>query len=204
MRPVICMVTETQGPSVDAATLVARAAAAVRGGVHLIQVRQPAMDGAALLDLVHRCLDVVRGTPGRVIVNDRLDVALAAGAHGVHLRARSMPAHRIRGIVPPGFLIGRSVHGADEARAVTAAGGLDYLIAGTILPTPAKPGAATLGLDGLRAVVQATTLPVLAIGGMTEETAARAIEAGAAGIAAIRLFAEPAPVRLLFPEMGRG
>jgi thiamine-phosphate diphosphorylase len=182
MGPVVCMVTGSRDDLGEGAVLdhVARA---VRSGVHLIQVRQPGLDGGPLLRLVERCLAIARGSRARVIVNDRLDVALAAGAHGVHLRTGSMPAARVRRIVPDGFLIGRSVHGAEEARRETGAGALDYLLAGTVFPTSSKSGVAAIGLEGLRAIVSATSVPVLAIGGMTVRTT------GAVGFAAIGLFA---------------
>lgn len=199
MPPVLCMVTEPLN-GLDETALVDRVARAVAGGVHLIQVRQPDLDGGPLLHLVERCVDVVRGSRARVIVNDRLDVALAAGAHGVHLRTASMPAARLRAIVPAGFLIGRSVHASDEAGRVTAAGGLDYLIAGTVFPSPSKPGVAGIGLQGLRAIVHATALPVLAIGGMSRDMVGPVGETGAAGFAAIGLFAREVPIRFDTPE----
>lgn len=199
MDPVVCMVTgscETYGES----ALLEHVARAVQAGVHLIQVRQPDLDGGALLRLVERCVAAARGSRARIIVNDRLDVALAAGAHGLHLRSGSMPAARVRAIVPERFLIGRSVHGADDARRVTAAGGLDYLIAGTVFASASKPGVTGIGLDGLRAVVSATSLPVLAIGGMTLESVRRLRGTGAAGFAAIGLFARDLPIRFDTPQ----
>jgi thiamine-phosphate diphosphorylase len=188
MGPVVCMVTGSRDDLGEGAVLdhVARA---VRSGVHLIQVRQPGLDGGPLLRLVERCLAIARGSRARVIVNDRLDVALAAGAHGVHLRTGSMPAARVRRIVPDGFLIGRSVHGAEEARRETGAGALDYLLAGTVFPTSSKSGVAAIGLEGLRAIVSATSVPVLAIGGMTLGSVDAVRTTGAVGFAAIGLFA---------------
>jgi thiamine-phosphate diphosphorylase len=93
--------------------------------------------------------------------------------------------------VPARFLIGRSVHGVDEAEKVAAEGGLDYLIAGTIFPSGSKPGQTTfLGLDGLRAIVGRVKLPVLAIGGVTAETVAAVARTGARGVAAIGMFCD--------------
>jgi thiamine-phosphate pyrophosphorylase len=115
------MVTDRQRLGADAEDLlVDRVAAAARAGVHLVQVRERDLEGAALMQLVERCVVAVRSTFARVIVNDRLDVALAAGAHGVHLRSDSMPAGRVRAVVPRGFLIGRSVHAAGEAARVSS------------------------------------------------------------------------------------
>lgn len=167
--------------------LVARVASAASGGVHLIQVRERDLDGGPLLRLVERCVAVTRGTRTRVLVNDRLDVALAAGAHGVHLRGDSMPASRVRAIAPDGFLIGRSVHDVAEARRAEA---LDYLLFGTIFETASKPGRQAAGTACLADVVAATSIPVLAVGGVTPERAAIVAGTGAAGVAAIGLFAD--------------
>ena len=100
-----------------------------------------------------------------------------------------MPATRVRAIAPPDFLIGASVRDAAEAAAAGAA--CDYLVAGTVFPTPSKAGMTTfLGLDGLTAIARAAAVPVLAIGGMTVERAGEVATAGAAGLAAIGLFAD--------------
>lgn len=185
------------GPTGDG-SLVDRAAAAARGGIHLIQIRQPDRDARGLIRLVERVMTAVRGTRTRVIVNDRVDVAVAAGAHGVHLRADSMPAARVRAIAPRPFVIGRSVHSPGEAASVTSTGAVDYLIFGTVFPSASKPGGTVSGLGALAAACQATTVPVLAIGGMRPDRLAGVAHAGAAGIAAIGLFAEP-PVDALAP-----
>lgn len=188
MTPVLCMVTDRHRAGGGEA-LARRVAAAAHAGVHLVQVRERDLEGGALFALVRACLDAVRSTRARVVVNDRLDVAVAAGAHGVHLRADSLPAMRARAMTPPGFLVGRSVHSRDEAVRAAADGGLDYLMFGTVFPTASKPGQAAAGVETLAAVVSATALPVLAIGGVTPLTAGRAAAAGAAGVAAIGLFA---------------
>jgi len=199
MGPVVCMVTGSRDELGEPA-LLEHVARAVHSGVHLIHVRQPGLDGGPLLRLVARCVDIARGSRARVLVSDRLDVALAAGAHGVHLRTHSMPASRVRRIVPGGFLVGRSVHHAEEARQVTEAGGLDYLIAGTVFPTSSKPGVAGIGLDGLSAIVNVTAVPVLAIGGMTLESVDTLRQTGAAGFAAIGWFVRDVPIRFDTPE----
>ena len=188
MRPVLCLITERRRWA-DEAALLGSVAAAAQAGVHLIQVREHDLEGRALVSLVRRCLAVSRGTRARVLVNDRLDVALAAGAHGVHLREASMPAPYVRALAPPGFLIGRSVHSVAGARRVSAQGGLDYLAFGPVRPTTSKPGAAGAGLDALAEVVASTPLPVLALGGI-DASAARAIgRTGVAGMAAIGFWA---------------
>jgi thiamine-phosphate diphosphorylase len=170
--------------------MVRRVAAAAAAGVHLIQLRDPDADGGVLARLTARCIDAVRSTTARVIVNDRIDVALAARAHGVHLRGDSMPASRARMMAPPRFIIGRSVHSLDETHRADADGAIDYLIFGTVFSSVSKPSAAAAGPQALAAVVRSTALPVLAIGGVSAATASQVAAAGAAGFAAIGLFAE--------------
>jgi thiamine-phosphate pyrophosphorylase len=191
MRPVICMISDRRrcGPHWEHA-LVERVAAAARAGVHLIQIRERDLDGGALTRLVTRCVDAARGTRTRILVNDRVDVALAAGAHGVHLPAAAPPAPRVRSLTPPSFVVGRSVHALEEAREVSDAGGADFLIFGTVYETPSKPGAAAEGPRRLAEVAHATPRPVLAVGGVTLDRIGLLRAAGAAGFAAIGLFAD--------------
>lgn len=145
------------------------------------------MSARDLADLVAAVVASARGTPTRVIVNDRLDVALATGASGVHLRADSVPPRAVRSITPSGFLIGRSVHSVAEA--IDAAAHADYLVAGTVWPTQSKrPGEELLGVEGVAAIVRSIPVPVLGIGGVTGARAGQLARVGAAGIAAIGLF----------------
>jgi thiamine-phosphate pyrophosphorylase len=173
-------------------SLVQRIGAAARAGTHLIQIRQPQLEALALSRLVERALRAIEGTAARLLVNDRADVALATGAHGVHLRGDSMAAARVRAMAPPAFVIGRSVHSVDEAVAAERDGGLDYLLFGTVFPTASKPGGAAAGVETLARACAAVALPVLAIGGITASALAPVARAGAAGFAAIGLFANAA------------
>ena len=193
MLPVICMVTAEQPstPESDRA-LVDRIGAAARAGVHLVQIRQRNWEGGVLAQLVTAAVLAVRGTRARVLVNDRLDVALAAGAHGVHLRGDSISAPRVRRVTPPGFIVGRSVHSPEEAEEAARGGGLDYLIFGTVFSTSSKPDARCAGVGPLRAGCARVTLPVLAIGGVVPERLGLIADSGAAGFAAIGLFADTA------------
>jgi thiamine-phosphate diphosphorylase len=172
---------------VDAFVQEVRAAA--RAGAHLIQVREPVIDAGHLVRVVQSCVEAVAGTRARVIVNDRLDVALAARAHGVHLREASIPPRDAREICPPRFLIGRSVHTVEDAKRLGRDRSLDYLIFGAVFPTPSKPGVPAAGLQALGQAVQATTVPVLAIGGVDTSNASEVGATGAAGLAAIRWWA---------------
>ena len=165
-----------------------------RAGIDLLQIRERGLDDVVLVRVVRDVLAATRGTNCRVLVNDRLDVALMTGAHGVHLRGDSMPASRVRAIAPAGFLIGRSVHGVDEAARVSDEGGLDYLLFGSVFSTASKPGVAPAGVGVLTEVVESTTLPVLAVGGITTNTARGLAATGAAGLAAIGMFADAGPV----------
>ena len=188
MTPVICLITDRGRHAAGADATVERVAWAARAGVHLVQVRERDLDGGPLTALVRRCVDAVRGSRARVLVNDRVDVALAAGAHGVHLRADSMPAARVRTLCPPGFVLGRSVHARDEAVEMAAAGGLDYLLFGTVFATSSKPGHAPAGISALGEVAAAVNVPVLAVGGVSPDNIGEVAAAGAAGFAAIGLF----------------
>ena len=170
------------------AALVERVRAAARAGVHLVQVRERDLDGGPLARLVSSCVDAVRGTRARILVNDRLDVALAAGAHGVHLRGDSFDARRGRAWAPPPFLIGRSVHSLAEAVAAAHEGAADYLIFGTVYETSSKPGGPIAGVAELASVTAATPLPVLAIGGITPARIDEVMAAGASGVAGISMF----------------
>lgn len=191
MAPVVCMITDRHRFGGDwERPLMARVWAAARAGVHLVQVRERDLHAAPLTRLVRACLASVEGTRTRVIVNDRLDVALAVGAHGVHLRGDSVPAERVRRLAGRPFLIGRSVHGLEEILGIADPGALDYLMFGTVFDSTSKPGATAAGLRCLASVVAATRVPVLAVGGLTAERFAGVAAAGAAGGAAIGLFAE--------------
>jgi thiamine-phosphate diphosphorylase len=193
-RPLLCLVTDRRRMGLsDAAEaftpLVTLAGAAARAGVELIQLREKDLPARLLAALARRLVAEVAGTGARVLVNDRLDVALAAGAHGVHLREDSLPVAAVRRASPPGFLVGRSVH-APEAGRSAAAAGADYLVAGTVFASRSKPAdEPLLGTDGLRAiVVEAGATPVLAIGGVDEAYARAVASTGAAGLAAIGWF----------------
>jgi thiamine-phosphate diphosphorylase len=183
-EPVVCLVTSG---SADTLAALPRIRAAVLAGVDLVQIREPRLPGRGLVDFTRRACDAASGST-RVVVNDRFDVAIAAGAHGVHLRGDSFTAARVRSVAF-GLVIGRSVHSVEEGVAAEREGGCDYLIFGTVFASPSKPeGHRVTGLAPLREVCSRVTLPVLAIGGITKDRIADVRAAGAAGIAAIGLF----------------
>lgn len=160
---------------------------AVRAGITLIQIRERDLDDLRLLELTRALVAIAAGSSTRVVVNDRLDIALAAEASGVHLRGDSPAPARVRPLAPAGWLLGRSVHGVDE---VAQASGADYFVAGTVFPTESKADKETwLGLYGLADIVDAAgPVPVLAIGGITESTAASVAASGVRGLASIGAF----------------
>jgi thiamine-phosphate pyrophosphorylase len=190
---VFCLVTSRHQLCPDTVTfdvarrrLLEQAKWAIKSHVDFIQVRERDLEAADLATLVSDLVLLSRGSGTRVVVNDRADIALACGADGVHLRHDSYPAEALRAITPDGFLIGRSVHGLAEAE---TAGPVDYLIAGTVFPTPSKPDSAPLlGLDGLAEIVQVVAVPVMAIGGVGRAQLDEVAATGAAGVAGIRLF----------------
>jgi len=191
VHAVIYMITASARADGDEEhALVERVGAAARAGVHLIQIRQPQLEGRALNRLVERSVRATRGTAARILVGDRVDVALIAGAHGVHLRGGSMSAARVRAIVPHGFVIGRSVHSAAEGARVAQGGDLDYLLFGTVFTTQSKPGIVAAGIGALAATCAGVAIPVLAVGGMRPLGLGAVARAGAAGWAAIGLFAD--------------
>ena len=168
------------------ACLRAQARYAVAAGIDVIQVRERDLDGRRLAALAQAIVALARGSSTKVVINDRLDVALAAGADGVHLRGDSFAAARVRSVAPAGFLIGRSVHSVDE---VQRAGPVDYVVAGTVWATSSKPdGHPLLGPKGLAAVVAASPAPVIGIGGVDVGRATTLASAGAAGGAAVGAF----------------
>lgn len=144
--------------------------------------------------LTRQAIAVARPHGAKVLVNDRLDVALAAKADGVHLRVNSPAASDVRDIVRckglTDFLIGVSTHSLAEAQAAEA-GGADFIVCGPVYDTPSKREfGAPLGLEKFAEICRAVTLPVLALGGITFANLLEPLQRGAAGIAAISLFAQ--------------
>lgn len=194
-RPLICLVTDRRRlcaalsgpPSAWPRLLERQLAGAVAGGVDLIQFRERDLEAGEAVAFLRSAAGRVPGLRAALVVNDRLDVALAAGAAGVHLREESFPTAAVRAVAPVDLLVGRSVHRSSTPESYR---GASYVIAGAVFKTQSKRDDTTwLGVDGLRqAVSRADNVPVLAIGGVDLETAAQVRETGAAGVAAIGLF----------------
>jgi thiamine-phosphate diphosphorylase len=156
--------------------------AAVEGGVNVVQVREKDLPGGELYDLVTRIIHTVR-PHALVLVNERLDVALAAGADGVQLGATALPIEAARPLADP-MLLGRSVHEVSAA-AEAAARGADLLLAGTIFASHSHPGLPGAGPPLIRKMAAATSVPLIGIGGITAGNAGQVIAAGASGVAVI-------------------
>jgi thiamine-phosphate pyrophosphorylase len=161
--------------------LLAHVDRAVANGVDMIQVREKDLAAVELLDLVCRVREAAAGTSTKILVNGRLDIALISGIDGVHLPADGLPPARVR---PHVRTLGISCHSTEEATQAEH-DRVDYIIFGPIFETPGKRA---VGIEALRRVVQAVKIPVLAIGGITPENMPSVLEAGASGIAAIRMF----------------
>ncbi|MYA34563.1 MAG: thiamine phosphate synthase [Gemmatimonadales bacterium] len=157
----------------------------VHAGAPAIQFRDKAADGRALASTAGRLHAITKSAGATLIVNDRLDVALAAGADGVHLGPDDLPVSAARDIAPPDFIIGYSTDDPDEARRAAAAGA-SYLGVGAVFGTRSKPGLAdeAIGPDRVRLVREASRLPCLGIGGLTVQNAREVLETGA-GIAVL-------------------
>ena len=178
-------------PGLELAAAVERA---LEGGVRAVQLREKDLSAAALFPLACELRALTRRYGARLFVNDRIDVALAAEADGVHLGGHSLPTKVVRRLLGSGRLIGVSTH--SEAEAVQAArDGADFVTFGPVYFTPSKaPFGAPVGLGRLRSAVAATPLPVFALGGITPERCAEVREAGAAGAALISaILADPDP-----------
>jgi thiamine-phosphate pyrophosphorylase len=197
-RPIVCYVTDRKalpGEKTPSA-LFEKIRAAAAAGVDWVQIREKDLAARELLALVR---DAVALASIRVIVNDRLDVALAVGAAGVHLGHASVPAREVvrwcrAGNAPADFLVGVSCHSLEGAQEVESAGA-SYTYFGPIYETPSKiPFGKPHGVEELAQVAKAVRIPVIAIGGVNESNAAECIRAGAAGIAAIRMIQDASDV----------
>jgi len=182
----LCYITDRQ--ALEPKPLLPWVREAIRAGLDMVQIREKDLATRELLELVRGAVDAARGTSARIVVNDRLDVALDAEAAGIHLGTQSLPAPVVRRQVPKDFLLGVSCHSLEDALSAESAGA-DYVVLGPIFETPSKLRyGPPLGLEKLREVTTRVKMPVLALGGITVELVRACLEAGATGIAGISLF----------------
>jgi thiamine-phosphate pyrophosphorylase len=203
-RPILCYVTDRRelrppSPSAPHEPLLRMVESAARAGIDWIQIREKDQSGRECAALVREAMQrTAKSSAGssrtpRILVNDRLDVALTERAGGVHLSENSLPVREAKRLVesrlpPADFLVGASCHSLDAATSA-ASDGADYLIFGPVFSTPSKAVyGPPQGRAHLAEVCHSTSIPVIAIGGITLDNAASCLTAGAAGIAAIRLF----------------
>lgn len=168
--------------------LVERIGMHLQAGIEWIQIREKDLSDRDLFALSRQVLALPNPHGSRILINSRADIALAAGAHGVHLPDHSFAPNELRRITPPGFLIGVSCHDLDGVRRAHEEGA-DFATYSPIFPSPSKPGyGPALGVESLAAACRSVPMPVLALGGVTWDNAKQCRDAGAAGIAGISLF----------------
>jgi thiamine-phosphate pyrophosphorylase len=161
---------------------------ALKWGVDFVQIREKDLDDRSLFELTLRVVDLAHGSKTRILVNGRADIALAAGADGVHLPSNSFRVSEIRPWSPKTFLIGVSVHSQKEIRRAHK-DGADYVLVGHLFETPSKSGYGNpLGLEFLHEACIGTSIPVIGLGGIRPDRIESVLSAGAAGVAGISLF----------------
>lgn len=195
-RPITYLITSGEtnsatGPeSEEFRRLLALVRAAVEARVTLVQLREKDLTGRVLFELAAAAVRSARGSATRILVNERADIARAAGCDGVHLTTSSLDAGVVRRAFGEEFLIGVSAHTLQEARAACA-GGADFAVFGPVFDTPSKRAyGPPVGLGALtKAVLELSPFPLVALGGVGVEEVKDVLAAGAAGVAGIRLFA---------------
>ena len=178
----------TQGSLSEGRSTETVVEAAIEGGVDAVQLREKGSSAQHRIELGERLRELTTAAGVDLIVNDRIDIAYAVGADGVHLGQSDPSVSTAREILGPEATVGVSVSTVSEAR-LAAISGADYLGVGAVYGTDSKPDAETaddgLGVDQLAKIADSVTLPIVAIGGITPENASGPIQAGASGVAAI-------------------
>jgi thiamine-phosphate pyrophosphorylase len=196
------LVTDARAGSVDRLVEICRAA--LDGGVTAIQLRAKGWTDQQLLDAALAIAPLCRNAGALFIVNDRLDIALAAGADGIHLGVDDLPVAVARRLLGPNAVIGYSPE-RDADRQAAEVAGADYLGVGPVYGTGTKADAGeAIGLDGLRCVIDQTPLPVIGIGGISIERAAEVVATGVVGVAvvgAVFMASDPASAARKFREV---
>jgi len=195
----LCLVADVEAAGErDLCPIVAEALA---GGITLLQLRAKKLDTRPFLDLALDLLPLVRSAGVPLIINDRVDIALASGADGVHLGQNDMPPAAARKLLGNNKIIGISANTVEEAAAAEA-GGADYIGLSPVFGTPSKTDTdPPMGLSGIRRLTDAVTIPGIAIGGINRDNAADVFSAGAAGIAVISAIMGAEDVREAAAEL---
>lgn len=167
---------------------------ALQGGARAVQLREKDLSGRRLFDLACELRRLTTRYGARLFINDRIDVALAAEADGVHLGGESLPTGRVRALLGDSMLLGVSCHDLHSARSAQE-GGADFITFGPVFYTPSKAAyGEPVGTDSLGEAARVLSIPVFALGGITKDTVPEVIAAGAAGIALISaVLAAPQP-----------
>ena len=166
----------------------------LRAGLDLLQIRAKDLPARQLFQLTEAILKLPNPSGTRILVNGRVDVALAAGAHGVHLPAGAVSPSSVRSVTPKGFFIGASCHSGDEVLQAEAEGA-DFTVFGPVFETASKwQYGPAQGLEALGEACRRAKIPVLALGGVQLENASQCLGRGAAGIAGISLFQQSSSV----------
>ncbi len=195
----IHLVTDRKRTRGDLSVMVREALA---GGVDCVQVREKGAPARALYETALELSPHTAGAGASLLINDRVDVALASGADGVHLAAKSLPPAIARRLLGEAPLLGCSVHSLREAREA-ADSGADYVTFGHVYPTSSKPGLPPRGLVQLAEIVESVEVPVLAVGGIDEGNVGEVLRTGASGVAVISTVSEAPNPRLAATRLRR-
>jgi len=192
--PLVYVITDRrlllhQARTPELTCLIEFAEHAVAAGVDIIQIREPGLSACELLSLTEAIANLAHKSGTGVLINDRSDIAMSAGA-GVHLTTRSMSAGVVRRAFGPDLMIGVSTHSSEEAKVAESAGA-DFIVFGPVFETASKKQYGDpVGLEALSQVANDLSIPVLALGGITLTNYSLALDAGAEGVAGISMFAQ--------------
>ncbi len=203
-RPIVCLITSGESTSANfsstSANILDLIAAAVANGVSLIQIREKQLDGKQLFDLVTRAVLLTKNSGSKLLVNGRTDIAIAAGADGMHLPSDAYSPVVARKMAANDFIIGVSTHSLDEIAAAEKCEA-DYVVFGPVFDTLGK--SSEKGIGALKSAVGSfPAMPILGLGGIDETNLCEVIDSGAAGFAAIRYLNEKENLRQLAEIIG--
>jgi thiamine-phosphate pyrophosphorylase len=202
--PIICMISSggvsTASYARSKHSFLQNVRAAVEAKISLVQIREKSLSARLVFELAREAGGITSGTKTRLIVNERADIAISAGADGVHLPSRSLTPSAVRSFAPPEFVIGVSAHSLDDVLNARSEGA-DYAVFGPVFDTPGK--GPPVGLEELGRVAEAAgDFPVLALGGIDGSNYPEVLASGVSGFAAIRYLNSPENLRRSAREIG--